>query len=722
MTTEGEMVPGDLPSKGNGHARGGTGGDRVPASPQSSGGRHTQASDVILRRLYAATTAISAFIDDEPRLLQSVAEEFAKLVSAKYAALGILGDDGTLKNFVTFGLTAEEETRLRPNPPTGKGILGALLLEGRALRVDDVMADDQRSGYPPGHPPMHTFLGVPLIASSRVLGRLYATEREGGTFTESDETLAMGFAAAAAVAIESARRTARLLASERLRATGELAIGISHDFNNLLATILGRVEVLLGQVRDVTHRESLEAIRRAARDGAVIAGRMREYGRAVDTADIRPVDLGLLASEAIEFTRPRWQIEEVLAPELPAHPKREIVVIKRFEPAPEVDGDPFSIREALVNLIFNAVDAMPTGGIITIGVQPVDQSSIQLYVSDTGTGIPIEAQPHVFDPFFTTKGARGSGLGLAMVRKVMDGHNGHVEFETDANAGTTFRLYFPAIPVMQRIALQSARLGLGGPVPSKVLSEAKLVTPATIFLIDDQEDVLETITILLRRDGHDVHPFSDPRLAITSLNLRRPDLVITDLSMPHLNGWEVARLARESWEGLPVVLLTGLGRTITTSQLQENGVESVITKPPELDVLRETIERTLQLRNRTPLTIVVVDDATAFATVLRMLLRADGHNVVLAETVSEAITLIRETHRLGLVMLDAHLPDGSASHVLVESRTHVDRPTVCVISGSSVPEARSLVPDADFYMTKVDVPDRLGELIALASRRLDANA
>ena len=148
MTTEREMVPGDLPPTGNGHARGGTGGDRVPASPQSSGGRHTQASDVILRRLYAATTAISAFIDDEPRLLQSVAEEFATLVSAKYAALGILGDDGTLKNFVTFGLTAEEETLLRPNPPTGKGILGALLLEGRALRVDGVMADDQRSGYP----------------------------------------------------------------------------------------------------------------------------------------------------------------------------------------------------------------------------------------------------------------------------------------------------------------------------------------------------------------------------------------------------------------------------------------------------------------------------------------------------------------------------------------------------------------------------------------------
>ena len=170
-----------------------------------------------------------------------------------------------------------------------------------------------------------------------------------------------------------------------------------------------------------------------------------------------------------------------------------------------------------------------------------------------------------------------------MLRKVMDGHNGHVEFETDANAGTTFLLYFPAIPVMQRIALQSARLGLGGTVPSKVLSEAKLVTPATIFLIDDQEDVLETITILLRRDGHDVHPFSDPRLAITSLNLRRPDLVITDLSMPHLNGWEVARLARESWEGLPVVLLTSKPDAVDNRRRGRchrvrNGAENVVSR------------------------------------------------------------------------------------------------------------------------------------------------
>ena len=141
------------------------------------------------------------------------------------------------------------------------------------------------------------------------------------------------------------------------------------------------------------------------------------------------------------------------------------------------------------------------------------------------------------------------------------------------------------------------------------------------------------MTILLRRDGHDVHPFSDPRLAISSSNLRRPDMVITNLSMPHLNGWEVARLARESWERLQVVHLTGLGRTITASQLQENGVESVITKPPELDALRATIERTLQLRNRTPLTIVVVDDATAFATVLQMVHRTGGHNLIVAGTV-----------------------------------------------------------------------------------------
>lgn len=206
---------------------------------------------------------------------------------------------------------------------------------------------------------MRMFLGVPLVVGGRVLGRLYATERRGGPFTGADETLALGFAAAAAVAIQSARQTGQMVQAERLRATGELAVGVAHDFNNLLATILGRAEVLLGQVRDPEQRDSLQAIQRAARDGAATVARMREYGRPVDEAEFRALDPAALAREAVELTRPRWQNEA-------RREGRAIDVRLELEPSPAVRGDPAALREVLVNLLFNAIDALPGGGTITL--------------------------------------------------------------------------------------------------------------------------------------------------------------------------------------------------------------------------------------------------------------------------------------------------------------------------------------------------------------------
>src|SRR5688500_8658742 len=305
-----------------------------------------------LERLYAATSALGSAIDDEAALLRRIVHELAALLDTKYAALGILGEDGALTHFITTGLTDEEEALLRPQPPHGRGILGALLKEGHPLRLDDLTQDHRSVGFPPGHPPMRTFLGVPLVVGERVLGRLYVTERRTGCFTQEDETLALGFAAAAAVAIQRARQAAQLVQPERLRATGELAAGVAHDFNNLRATILGRTEVLLGQLRDPEQRESLAAIRRAARDGAAVVSRMREYSRLVDTTEFRVVDLAELAREAVELARPRWQGEA-------QRQGRTIAVEERLESAP-VLGDPAALREELLNLLYNATDALLT--------------------------------------------------------------------------------------------------------------------------------------------------------------------------------------------------------------------------------------------------------------------------------------------------------------------------------------------------------------------------
>jgi signal transduction histidine kinase/CheY-like chemotaxis protein len=544
-----------------------------------------------------------------------------------------------------------------------------------------------------------------------VLGRLYATERRGGLFTAEDETLALGFAAAAAVAIQSARQTAQLVRAERLRATGELAVGVAHDFNNLLATILGRAEVLLGQVRDPEQRDSLAAIQRAARDGAATVARMREYGRPVDASAFRAVDLGALAREAADLTRPRWQDEaqregrtialRIDAPEAPDAVR-----------PPPAQGDPAALREVLVNLLFNAFDALPSGGTVTLRVAPWREPPAgepgaaagwtELAVADSGTGMAADVRRRAFEPFFTTKGAGGTGLGLAMVRKVVDAHGGVIDVETAPGRGTTFRLRFPAAPA-------------GAAAPAEGTVDAGAVPPARIVVVDDQPDVLDTLGMLLRRDGHDVRAFGDPRAAVDAVRAERPDVLLTDLGMPGLSGWDVARLARERWPDLPVVLLTGWGQDIGAAQLREHGVLLALAKPAELPVLRASLARAL--RPAAPLDILLVDDATAFATVLGVLLGQGGHRVRRVERAAAAVQALQGDAPVDLVILDLNLPDGPSAVVLEAARARPRSPAVCVVSGSDPASMETGVPGADLYVEKAYVPEQLERIYAAGARR-----
>jgi len=678
-----------------------------------------------LERLSRATTALGSALDDERQLLKRIVVELARLLDARYAAIGLLGEDGRLQFFETTGLTPEEEELLRPNPPHGRGIVGALLHEGKPLRLDDLTKDPRSVGFPPGHPVMHSFLGVPLIVGGRVLGRLYATERRGGPFTAEDETLALGFAGAAAVAIQAARQTAQLVQAERLRATGELAMGIAHDFNNLLATILGRTELLLGQVREPGQRESLEAIQRAARDGAALVARMREYGRPVDPSEFRPVDLAAIAREAVQLARPRWQHEA-------QREGRTIDVRLELEPVPPIRGDPAALGEVLVNLLFNAIDALPKGGTIVVGVQPERVTAgasnhlsvpvVDLWVQDTGTGIPEEIRPRIFEPFFTTKGPQGSGLGLAVVRKVVAAHNGTIAVDSVVGRGTTFHLRFPAALAAAEPAAAgaskpgaAARDGATREVPFQ--PEEEQAPPATIVVVDDQQDVLETLSLLLRRDGHEVHAFRDPRAAVEACVAERPDVVLTDLAMPELSGWDVARQVRERWPDLPVLLLTGWQSDVSAAQLREHGVLLALPKPVELPDLRRALARALRPAAVLPLHILLVDDADAFASVFAILLRQAGHAVERVGRGAEALELLRSGTPIDLLILDLNLPDLPSIMVLEAARARPHPPAVCVVSGSDPGSMRSQLPGADLYVEKSKVPDALEAIYTVARRR-----
>ncbi len=779
-----------------------------------------------LARLYRATTRLTDPSLDEEGLLQRIVEEAAALTRARYAALGLLGPDGNLFRFVTIGLTPEEYDQLKDNPPRGAGILGALLHEGRPLRLDDLTADPRSAGFPPGHPPMRTFLGVPLHLAGDVIGRLYMTEAAAGAFDGLDEQLALSFAAAASVAIGNARLNAALreqsraatvaagqlrstldalergvcmtdaagvivlaneplggllgldggavglrerdfadrfaspetflsalgvesahplasstdhfelrapprvlrrlsrpvlaadggllgrvavyadvtqerelqeqmVAAERLRATGEMASGIAHDFNNLLATILGRAEVLLGQALDPQLRENVLAIQRAARDGAAAVARMREYGRPLDAGEFRPVDLEQVVREAVELTQPRWRDQA-------QREGRTIAVSLQFQPTRPVAGDPAALREVLVNLIFNAVDAMPEGGELAIAVTPAGAGA-ELAVRDTGQGIPPSVQRRIFEPFFTTKGERGSGLGLAMVQKVVASHGGRIDVSTELGRGTTFRLWFPVTDLR----------GSGQEDGGRAAQPAGRV--ARVVVVDDQQDVLDTTAMLLRADGHDVRVFGDPAAAVGAILADPPDLVLSDLGMPGMNGWDVARTVHARHPHVPVVLLTGWGREISAAQMRENGIAAVLAKPLEGPALRQAVGQALAAAQQ-PLRVLIVDDSRAFAAVLATLIGQGGHRVERVEAAADALARLT-AEPFDLAIVDAGLPENGARAVLAAARAAPGAPRVCVVSGSAIAEMEEAVPGADLYVEKVRVPERLEELVALGRRR-----
>jgi len=311
-------------------------------------------------------------------------------------------------------------------------------------------------------------------------------------------------------------------------------------------------------------------------------------------------------------------------------------------------------------------------------------------------------QRRIFEPFFTTKGEHGSGLGLAMVRKVVDAHGGRIDVRSAPGAGTTIAIWMPATDA----PAEETAVAAGGAGPARV---------ARIVVVDDQRDVLDTTAMLLRADGHDVRAFQEPDVAVASVLADPPDLVISDLGMPGMNGWDVARAIHDQRPTLPVVLLTGWGREISATQMRENRIAAVLPKPVEGPALREALAAALA-RGDGPLRVLIVDDSTAFAAVLAMLIGQGGHRVERVERAEAGLAALAAA-AYDLVLVDLGLPDRPAADVVAAARSAPGRPLVCLVSGSATAEMERGAPGADRYVEKVRVPERLDELVALARRR-----
>lgn len=367
----------------------------------------------------------------------------------------------------------------------------------------------------------------------------------------------------------------QLLRTERLRALGEMASGVAHDFNNILGAILGRAQLLHRAVQEEGTRRGLEAIEKAALDGANTVRRLQHFTRKRRDEEFFPVDLNQAIKDTLAITEAKWKDETNLA-------GVTIEVVTSYGKISPVMGNISELREVLTNIIFNAVEAMPKGGTLSFETHE-EEGWVCVSVSDTGIGMSDEVKAKLFDPFFTTKGVKGTGLGLSVSYGIIRGHRGEINVKSQHGRGTTMLIRLP-LPSKLR------------PVPQpKVTRPAK---PGRILIIDDDKMVRELLSDILLAAGHTVVPAAGGREGLRLFRHGAFDLVFTDLGMPECSGWEVAAGVKAIAPRTPVALVTGWGLTLDRAKLKEAGVDLVLNKPFEYPDVMAVVAEGLDLREK----------------------------------------------------------------------------------------------------------------------------
>ncbi|HEY4211782.1 MAG TPA: ATP-binding protein [Steroidobacteraceae bacterium] len=430
---------------------------------------------------------------------------------------------------------------------------------------------------------------APLGIDGKVFGMLVAARRRTQGFSSGDceflrqlsEHLALALNQAKLYealqrAYEDLRRTQQnRMQEERLRVLGQMASGIAHDINNALSPAALYLQSVHDQdpALNERSRQQLAVVQRAIDDVANTVSRMREFYRREESAlNHVPLELNRVIQHAIELTEARWRN---MAQERGAH-----IEVRRdlATDAPVMLGVDGEVRDALTNLIFNAVDAMLQGGTLTLRSRVLGEDRVSIEVVDTGVGMDEATRQRCLEPFFTTKGQRGTGLGLAMVYGMVVRHFGSIEVHSSPGAGACIRLSFPRAREDQI----SARRAADASPPS---------SPQRILVIDDDPVILTALKTVLEGDGHVVVTAEGGEQGVKAFAAaisagKSFSLVITDLGMPHVDGRQVAAAIKQT-SSVPVVLLTGWGHSMQGETIPN--IDRILRKPPRVNELRAVL-------------------------------------------------------------------------------------------------------------------------------------
>ncbi|MGC8863299.1 MAG: hybrid sensor histidine kinase/response regulator [Armatimonadota bacterium] len=367
-----------------------------------------------------------------------------------------------------------------------------------------------------------------------------------------------------------------LVQSEKLRAIGQIASGVAHDFNNILGIILGNIQLLKSEERDENVQAKLARAERAALDGIETVRRIQEFTRQQAPRQTEVIDLGEMAQELAETMRPVYEQHAVSA-------GAGIQVRVEADEGAFTVGSSAEIRQVLTNIFLNAVQAMPEGGTITLRAGRENASS-WISITDTGVGMSQEVCRRVFEPFFTTRGVEGTGLGLSVAYGIVRRHDGSIRIVSEPGKGTTVTVYLPY-----------SRPAAGGTAQQE--QTRKKTKPARILVVDDEVLFAQVVAEMLNEQGHEAIYVNSGAAAVEALRKNSFDVIFTDLGMPGMSGREVAREARRLAPNARVVLLTGWDNVAAGRDDEDDApVDLVLTKPLKMEQIPSTLSRLLDER------------------------------------------------------------------------------------------------------------------------------
>lgn len=545
---------------------------------------------------------------DQEKLIQAVTDAATALTGAEFGAFfyNVSSDAGD--DYMLYTLSGASRDDFANFPmPRATGLFGSTFRGEEIVRIDDVKADPRYgknppyNGMPEGHLPVTSYLAVPVISrSGEVIGGLFFGHSKPAVFTQRHERIVGGIAGQAAIAIDNARlferiqqslkeretllsreQHARMEAESASRAKDEFLGMLSHELRTPLNAILGWTRILTStKVEPETMTGALETIDRNARLQSRLIDDMLDVSRIMSgklRLDAQPVDLTTVINAAVDTNRPAAEAKGI-----------RLYIVLSFGSG-MVLGDPVRLQQIVWNLLSNAIKFTPKDGSVRVTLERVD-SSFEIRVNDTGTGIDEDIMPYIFERFrqgdsSTTKKHGGLGLGLAIVRQLVDLHGGTVKAANLDEGGAEFTVRLPVMPTRQpKVSLGDVK-SIDAIFSTKVpLEYTARLDGIRILAVDDDPDSRNLIAAILERCGADVKTCKTVAEAIASVDQFKPDILVSDIGMPEEDGYSLIKTLRAgdgAGKRLPAVALTAYARVEDRMKALSAGFNMHVPKPVE---------------------------------------------------------------------------------------------------------------------------------------------